>query len=80
MDKTSIRQRRTGLRSNKIIIQKPNKYFSDTEKHHIIQEFLETKSTKAAIWQKYTGHEDEHGQLRNQLRHNRQDSDKANPS
>lgn len=53
----------SGLRTNKIIIQKPNKYFSDSEKHQIIQELLETNSTKAEIWEKYTGQEDEHGQL-----------------
>ncbi|MBA3286242.1 MAG: hypothetical protein H0U27_14455 [Nitrosopumilus sp.] len=45
------------------IIQKANKYFSETEKHAIIQELLETRCTKAEIWEKYTGQDQEHGQL-----------------
>ncbi len=53
----------SGLRSNKIIIQKPNKYFTDSEKHQIIQELLRSGCTKAEIWFKYTGQEEEHGQL-----------------
>ena len=51
-----------GLRSSKII-QKPNKYFTDLEKHQIIQELLATGCTKAQIWEKYTGQNEEHGQL-----------------
>ena len=53
----------SGLRSNKIIIQKPNKYFTDSEKHQIIQELINSGCTKAEIWLKYTGQEEEHGQL-----------------
>jgi transposase-like protein len=53
----------SGLRSGKIIIQKPNKYFTDSEKHQIIQELLDSGCTKAEIWEKYTGQEEEHGQL-----------------
>ena len=45
------------------IVKKPNKYFTDSEKHLIIQEMLETGCTKREIWEKYTGHEEEHGQL-----------------
>jgi len=45
------------------IIQKGNLDFSDSEKHSIIKELLETKCTKQQIWQKYTGYEEEHGQL-----------------
>lgn len=45
------------------IIQKGNLDFSDSEKHAIIKELLETKCTKQQIWQKYTGFEEEHGQL-----------------
>jgi transposase len=45
------------------IIQKANKYFNETEKHAIIQELLATKCTKAEIWEKYTGQDEEHGQL-----------------
>ena len=33
------------------IIQKPNKYFLEAEKHFIIQEFLSTRSTKVQIWE-----------------------------
>jgi hypothetical protein len=61
MDKTS--KSISGLREGKIIIQKPNKYFTDSEKHQIIQELLDSRSTKAEIWQKYTGQNEEHGQL-----------------
>ncbi len=53
----------SGLRTEKIIIQKPNKYFTDSEKHHIIQELLSSSCTKREIWEKYTGQEEEHGQL-----------------
>lgn len=51
-----------GLEAGKII-QKANKYFSEPEKHFIIQELLSTKCTKAQIWEKYTGQVEEHGQL-----------------
>lgn len=51
-----------GLSSEKII-KKPSKYFSDEEKHFIIQDLLSSKSTKRDIWEKYTGQEEEHGQL-----------------
>jgi transposase len=53
----------SGLKEGKIIIQKPNKYFTETEKHQIIQELLESGCTKVEIWQKYTGQNEEHGQL-----------------
>lgn len=53
----------SGLRSGKIIIHKPNKYFTDREKHKIIQELLNSGLTKAEIWRKYTGQIAEHGQL-----------------
>ena len=45
------------------IIQKAGKYFTEAEKHQIIQEMFITKCTKQAIWNKYTGQEGEHGQL-----------------
>ncbi|HMN32165.1 MAG TPA: hypothetical protein PKA54_02195, partial [Chitinophagaceae bacterium] len=51
------------LKTGKIIIQKPNKHFTDSEKHHIIQELLSLGCTKREIWEKYTGQEEEHGQL-----------------
>ncbi len=47
----------------KKIIQKSQKDFSEAEKHGIIQELIETQCTKAQIWEKYTGQEEEHGQL-----------------
>lgn len=53
----------SGLKDGKIIIQKPNKYFTETEKHKIIQELLNCGCTKAEIWEKYTGQAEEHGQL-----------------
>lgn len=53
----------SGLRRRKKIIQKPNKYFSETEKHEIIQEYLKTGCTKVETWKKYTGQMEEHGQL-----------------
>lgn len=52
----------SGLTDRKIV-KKPNKYFTDAEKHLIIQEMLETGCTKREIWEKYTGYEEEHGQL-----------------
>ena len=45
------------------IVRKPNKYFTNVEKHLIIQEMLETGCTKVEIWEKYTGQQEEHGQL-----------------
>jgi len=60
MDKKS--KQISGLKTGKII-QKSNKYFSEVEKHFIIKELLSTGSTKAQIWEKYTGQLEEHGQL-----------------
>lgn len=48
---------------DKKIIQKGGKYFTIDEKHKIIQELISTQCTKVAIWEKYTGEEEEHGQL-----------------
>jgi vacuolar-type H+-ATPase subunit E/Vma4 len=45
------------------IIQKPRDCFSDEEKHMIIQELLFSRKTKREIWEKYTGEEEERGQL-----------------
>ena len=53
----------SGLKTGQIIIQKPNRYFTDSEKHHIISELLSSGCTKREIWEKYTGQEEEHGQL-----------------
>ena len=49
--------------SDEVIIQKSGRYFSDEEKHQIIQEMLSTRCTKRDIWEKYTGQPEEHGQL-----------------
>lgn len=48
---------------DKQIIQKAGKYFTETEKHQIIQELFSNQCTKAEIWEKYTGQVEEHGQL-----------------
>lgn len=50
------------------IIQKSGKYFTESEKHQIIQEFYETKCTKRFVWNKYTGQSGEHGQLTRWMR------------
>ena len=52
----------SGLKNNQIV-QKPNKYFTETEQHQILQELISSGCTKQEIWQKYTGQEEEHGQL-----------------
>jgi len=48
---------------DKKIIQKAGKYFTEAEKHFIIQELISTQCTKVEIWEKHTGEEEEHGQL-----------------
>ena len=48
---------------DKKIIQKSNRHFTETEKHQIIQELFSSQCTKVEIWEKYTGEEEEHGQL-----------------
>ncbi len=48
---------------NKKIIQKAGKYFTESEKHKIIQELISAQCTKVEIWEKYTGEAEEHGQL-----------------
>lgn len=48
---------------DKKIIQKAGKYFTEGERHKIIQELISTQCTKVEIWGKYTGDEEEHGQL-----------------
>lgn len=42
---------------------RPNRFYADSEKHHIISEYLSSNSTKQEIWEKYTGQKEEHGQL-----------------
>ena len=48
---------------NRKIVRKANKYFSVAEKHQIIQEFISSQCTKVEIWEKYTGQQEENGQL-----------------
>lgn len=43
--------------------RKRNKRFSDMEKHVIIREVLSSDCTKREIWKKYTGQDEEHGQI-----------------
>lgn len=38
-------------------------YFTDEQKHLIIEDFLSSGLTKREIWYKYTGQVEEHGQL-----------------
>ena len=45
------------------IIQKAGRYFTKDERHKIIQELISTQCTKEELWEKYTGQEEEHGQL-----------------
>ena len=52
----------SGLTKQKIV-KKPSRYFTDAEKHIIIQEMLESGCTKRDIWEKYTGQKEEHGQI-----------------
>ena len=47
----------------KKIIQKAGRYFTEDEKRKIIQELISTQCTKVELWAKYTGEEEEHGQL-----------------
>jgi hypothetical protein len=60
MDETS--KLISGLYTSEVYY-KPRKYFSDAEKHLIIQEMLKTGCTKRDIWEKYTGQADERGHL-----------------
>jgi transposase len=48
---------------DKKIIHKSRRYFTDTEKHQVIREFLSSGLSKREIWQKHTGGADEHGHL-----------------
>ena len=50
------------------IIQKSGQCFSDSEKHLVIAEYLNSNSSKREIWYKYTGQTKEHGYLLNWMR------------
>ena len=45
------------------IVKKQGKYFTQEEQHAIIQEMITNGCSKKEIWKKYTGQEEEHGQL-----------------
>jgi hypothetical protein len=40
---------------------KRNKKFNESEKRHIIEDYLQSGDSKRVIWKKYTGQETEHG-------------------
>ena len=42
--------------------------FTDDERHAIVQEYLQGGVTKQALWHKYSGHREEHGQVLQMLR------------
>ncbi|MBC7749165.1 MAG: hypothetical protein H7Z76_11430 [Methylotenera sp.] len=48
---------------DKKIVKKAGKYFTREDQHAIIQEMISNGLSKKAIWKKYTGQEEEHGQL-----------------
>lgn len=52
-----------GKKSKVISGFKKGNYFTDSERQRIIQEMISSKCTKQEIWKKYTGEDEEHGQL-----------------
>ena len=44
-------------------IPKASKYFTNTERHHVIQEYLSSNFSRSVIWEKYTGEVPERGHL-----------------
>jgi hypothetical protein len=48
---------------DKKIIKKQGKFFTQEEQHSIIQEMITNGLSRKAIWRKYTGQQEEHGQL-----------------
>lgn len=48
---------------DKKIVKKAGKYFTPEDQHAIIQEMISNGLSKKEIWKKYTGQEEEHGQL-----------------
>lgn len=53
----------SGQMGIKNIMPKSGKYYSTTEKHQIIEAYLTSGCSKRDIWEKYTGQQEEHGQL-----------------
>ena len=60
-------KRISGLKAPEII-QKTKGYFTDEEKHQIIQDYLTSGLTKRDIWEKYTGQLEEHGAIKRWMR------------
>lgn len=58
MDKKSVKR----------IIQKKGKFYSETERHRIIQEMIKNQWTKQYAWELYTGEPEERGQLMRWMR------------
>jgi transposase len=56
-----------GRQGKKMVIPKPASTFTPAEKEHVILEYLNGKSSKNEIWQKYVGKTD-HGRLLNWMR------------
>ena len=54
-------QSKTGL--------KTGKDFSWSEREMIVKDYLSSKETKQSIWEKYSGQQEEHGQLIKWMRH-----------
>ena len=52
-----------GKRSKVISGLRSKNSFTTTERHQIIRELLETRCSKHEIWERYTGHVEEHGNL-----------------
>ena len=52
----------------KRIVQKKGKFYSETERHAIIQEMLKNNWTKQYAWELYTGETEERGQLMRWMR------------
>lgn len=52
----------------KRIVQKKGKYYSETERHAIIQEMIKNNWTKQYAWELYTGEAEERGQLMRWMR------------
>ena len=44
-------------------IEKRVRYFTDSEKHRIIQDYLSSNENKTEIWRKHTGDDTEHGKI-----------------
>ena len=53
----------SGLQEKNIVGRMPSQYFTETEKHAMIHDLLNSRKTKQEIWKKHTGREEEHGTL-----------------